>query len=449
MNLNEFKQKLFEAGEKQGFKDMELYYQRTDSLNVKVFKGEVDNYSVSDSSGLSFRGTLNDKMGYSYTEKIDDSSIEMLVNEAKENAQVIEDKDVVEIFAGSPSYSEFEGYSKELEQLTAEKIIQFAKELEQEAYKLDDRVVSVNMCQVAKSEGEKLIANSKGLEKAAKDNLAYCVVSVVVKEGESVKSDMQFLGTKELKDFDAKKVAKEAVDKATSALGASSIKSKTYPTIIKNTTAANLLATFSSTFTAEAVQKGMSLLKGRIGDEVATSQVTIVDDPLYQKGLMSTPFDAEGVATYTKNVVENGKLNTFLHNLKTARKDGVKSTGNASKASYKGAVGIAPTNMFIKPQSKGYDEMVQSIEEGVIITSLQGLHSGANTVSGDFSLAAAGYLIENGEIKRPVDQITIAGNFFEVLKDIEEIGNDLEFGLPSNGYIGSPSLKIKGIAVSG
>ncbi|WP_350342626.1 TldD/PmbA family protein [Proteinivorax tanatarense] len=449
MILTNFKDKLFDEGKKQGFKDMEIYFQRSDSLKVKIFNKEVDNYSVSDSSGLSFRGTFNDKMGYSYTEKIDDSSIEMLINEAKENAQIIEDKDVVEIFSGSPSYSEFDGYHKELEEFTAEKIITFAKDLEQEALQLDKRVVSVNMCQVAKDVGEKLIANSKGLEKSAKYNLAYCVVSVVVKEGESVKSDMEIVATTELKDFDAKKVAQEAVDKAVSALGASSVKSKNYPVIIKNTTAANLLATFSSTFSAESVQKDLSLLKGRIGEKIANELVTIVDDPLYKKGLMSTPFDAEGVATYTKNVVENGRLKTFLHNLKTARKDGVQSTGNASKASYKGAIGIAPTNMFIKPQSKEYDGMVKDLDEGLIITSLQGLHSGANTVSGDFSLAAAGYLVENGKLVRPVDQITIAGNFFEVINDIEEIGSDLKFGIPQNGYIGSPSIKIKKIAVSG
>jgi PmbA protein len=156
------------------------------------------------------------------------------------------------------------------------------------------------------------------------------------------------------------------------------------------------------------------------------------------------------VATRTKTVIENGKLKTFLHNLKTAKKDGVESTGNASRASFKAPVGISPTNFFIQPGELSYEDMIKRMGDGLIIIDVQGLHSGANPVSGDFSLGAYGYLVEKGQIVRPVEQITVAGNFFTLLETVEEIGSDLKFGRPSpGGYVGSPTLLVRHLSVAG
>ncbi|QNO13703.1 TldD/PmbA family protein [Alkalicella caledoniensis] len=449
MNIRDFKEKLFSLGTENGFTDMEVYFNASNNFNVKIFKGEVDNYTVADESGLAFRGLYKGKMGYAFTEKVDETSLGILIEEAKGNAMIIEDEDEVEIFAGSEKYNDFEGYSKALDEFTPEKKIQFAKDLEKEAFALDSRVVAVNYCMMASGEGERIIINNKGLEKSAKDNLAYCYLSVVVKEGENIKTGAKFVASTNITDFHAKKIAEKAVKEAVSMLGAETVKSKNYPVIFRNDAANTMLETFSSIFSAENVQKDLSLLKGKLGKNIASEKITIIDDPLMENGFASTPFDAEGVATYKKEIVSQGKLNTFLHNLKTAKKDGTESTGNAYKASFKGSVGIAPSNMYISPGEKTYDQLVENVEEGIIITDLQGLHSGTNAVSGDFSLAAQGYLVQNGKIIRPVDQITIAGNFYELLNEIEDIADDLEFGLPSRGNFGSPSLRVKGIAVSG
>ncbi|MCK9526541.1 MAG: TldD/PmbA family protein, partial [Limnochordia bacterium] len=183
---------------------------------------------------------------------------------------------------------------------------------------------------------------------------------------------------------------------------------------------------------------------------VASTLVTLVDDPLLKNGGASASFDGEGVATRAKNVIEKGKLITFLHNLKTAKKDGVESTGNASRASFKSPVGISPTNFFIQPGTLDYEALIERMGDGIIIINVQGLHSGADAVSGDFSLGAYGYLVENGAIVRPIEQITIAGNFFKLLEAVEAIGSDLEFGSPSSrGHVGSPSLLIRHLSVAG
>ena len=179
---------------------------------------------------------------------------------------------------------------------------------------------------------------------------------------------------------------------------------------------------------------------------VASSLVTIVDDPLMEDGIASAPFDDEGVATYTKEIIYEGKLNTLLHNLKTAHKQGVKSTGNGFKVSYASPVNVSESNLYLRAGEKSFEDLMKEINEGLIITDLAGLHSGANTVSGDFSLAAKGFYVKNGEKTFPVEQITVAGNYFDLLKNIIAIGNDLKFPLSN---VGSPSVIAKGLSIAG
>ena len=163
----------------------------------------------------------------------------------------------------------------------------------------------------------------------------------------------------------------------------------------------------------------------------------------------STPFDGEGVPTSYKEIISGGKLTTLLHNLKTAKKQGVKSTGNGSRPSYASPVGIAPTNFYIKPGEAGLDEMAAKLGDGLVITRLEGLHAGANPISGDFSLGAKGYKVENGRLGGAVKQITIAGNFYQLLKDIVEVGSDLRFGFPGAACFGSPSVRVSKLSVAG
>lgn len=180
------------------------------------------------------------------------------------------------------------------------------------------------------------------------------------------------------------------------------------------------------------------------------TSLNITDDPFLEEGLLSSNFDSEGVATSRKDIVKDGRLVTLMHNRKTAQKDGVESTGNAYKASYKGALTVAPANLYVNPSDQSYDELVSSVPEGIIITELSGLHSGANTVSGDFSIAANGFYVKDGKVQNAVNQMTIAGNFYELMNNIEAIGSDLEFsmGFMATGYIGSPSLLIRELAVT-
>jgi PmbA protein len=268
---------------------------------------------------------------------------------------------------------------------------------------------------------------------------------VVARDGADTKTAYFVKTGQDFGVFNAQEIAGKAVEEACSMFGASSISSRSYRVVLRNDVAATFLGVFSSSFSAENVQKGMSLLKGKLGEQVADASVTIIDDPFLVERPNSCAFDAEGVATFRKNIVENGRLATYLYNQKTAKKDGVISTGNAAKTSYKSAIGTAPINLYIKPGSQSWEQLLQEMDQGLVIIDVQGTHSGANPVSGDFSLSAYGYWVEGGRIVRPVNQITIAGNFFEMLKDVEVIGSDLDWG----GIFGSPSLLVKKLAVAG
>ena len=224
------------------------------------------------------------------------------------------------------------------------------------------------------------------------------------------------------------------------------MKSGKYKVIINNEVFADILDCFSDSFSGDSVNKGFSLLKGRQNTKIANDNITLLDEPLMKDGISSCSFDSEGVATYNKAVIENGVLKTYLHNIKSAAAMGVKSTGNGFKGSYKTAVGVSPTNFYIKPGEDDFEKALSEMGEGLVITDVAGLHSGANTVSGDFSLAAEGFAVKDGKISAPVEQITIADNFFELLKKAHIVCSDLKF---NTSAVGSPSIMFEEIAVSG
>lgn len=449
MDIKTLIEKIFQKGRQQGLGDMEVYYSAGSSLSLKVFQKELDGYSLSESEGLSLRGVYKGKMGYSYTEKVDESSIDMLVKNVVENATVIDSDDEEVIYEGSKEYKKVDTFNPELEEVSEVDKINFVKQLEEEAFKIDKRVTSVETCVYGDGYGETVMSNTKGLYLHDKSNIAYTYAVIVAKDGDDVKTGMAYRTGNDFSKFNAREIAEEAVKEAVSLLGAKSVKSGDYAVIIRNSAASDLLEAFTGVFSAESVQKDLSLLKGKLNQKVASEKFTLVDDPFMEDGLASKSFDGEGVACKYKKVIDKGVLKTYFHNLKTAKKDKIETTGNASKGSYKSSIDIAPSNFYVEKGERSLEEIISGMDSGIMITELQGLHSGLNSISGDFSLAALGFEIKGGKIERPVEQITVAGNYFQMLKDIEEVGSDIKFGLPGESYIGSPSLMVKKLAIAG
>jgi len=446
MDFNLFKDELFKEAKNSGFEECEIYYSDSESLNLNIYEGEVEKYKLNNSFGLSFRGKINNRMGYSYTEILDEEAVNTLIKNAKEAVLAIENDDVQFIYEGDKEYKELDCYKKELDNIKPDELISLALEMEKECRKQCDKVVSFQGCGIGYGKGTYGIINSKGLNLKSERNSLTAYVVPIVEENNERYDGTGYVIAKKAGDIKPSDLAKQGLEEALSKIGGRSIPSGKYKIIINNEAMVSLLGTFSSIFNAEQAQKGLSLLKGKEGEIIASDVVTLVDDPHLEDGLGTTAFDDEGVATYKKEIISKGKLNTLLYNLKTAYKAGVKSTGNGFKGSYASIIGVSPTNFYISSGEKSFEELCSDVKEGVIITDFAGLHSGASAVTGDFSLAAKGFMIENGKKSFPVEQITVAGNFFTLLKDIEQVGSDLKFPMSS---IGCPSIVVKELSVAG
>ena len=446
MDFNLFKEELFKEAKDSGFEECEIYYSDSESLSLNVYEGEVEKYKLNNAFGLSFRGKINGKMGYSYTEILDEEAIKTLITNAKGAALAIENEDVQFIYEGDKEYKELDCYKKELDNLKPDELISLALEMEKECKKQCDKVVNFQGCGIGYGKATYGIINSKGLNLKNERNSLTAYVVPIVEENKEKYDGMGYVIAKTVGDIKPSDLAKQGLEEALSKVGGKSIPSGKYKIIINNEAMVSLLGTFSGIFNAEQAQKGLSLLKGKEGEIIASDIITLIDDPHLEDGLGTTSFDDEGVATYKKEIITNGKLNTLLYNLKTAYKAEVKSTGNGFKGSYASTVGVSATNFYIKPGEKSFEDLCNEVKEGVIITEFAGLHSGASAITGDFSLAAKGFMIENGKKTFPVEQITVAGNFFALLKDIEEVGSDLKFPMSS---LGCPSVVVKELSVAG
>ena len=445
MNINELKNYLFEKAREKSFKECEIYYSDNSSFKVSVYKGNIEKYQNSQSGGFCFRGLYDDKMGYYFSENVEDPDIESVVENAIENSRILTGEDKEFIFEGSKEYADVNVYNEKLADMTDDEKINAAFEMEKAAQKYDSRI-TVNSSVVASGVSTVYISNTKGLELKEKSNYLMAYVEAMAEDkGETKEKGELWIGS-DIDEFNPAMIAESVAEKVISSLGGSSVESGKKKVIIKNETFADILECFCGNFYADNVQKGFSLLKDRTGEKIASDNITVVDNPLLEKGYATTAFDSEGVATYSKNIIENGVLKTYLYNLKSAAKDGTKSTGNGFKAGFKGSVNTSTTNFYIEKGSMTLEEMAESVGEGILITDVAGLHSGTNSISGDFSVAAEGFKIENGKITSPVNQITIASNFYDVLKNIEIIGCDLKF---NSSAIGSPSVVVKDMSVAG
>jgi len=443
MDLKAFNRRLFErmaAGEA-----AESVYSAGSSFEVSVRDGEILEYSVSDSMGLQMRLlSESGRLGCASTQILDDEAVDMLVDGARENAALVESKDQQFLHDGSGEYAHLVLFNPELEAMDAASKIEMAKKLEKLTLEQDERIEKVDGCAIFYSGAEATMTNTRGLDISEKANLLGGYVSAIARDGDKVNTGFKTFFVKDPADIDLDRVAKAAAEDAIAGLNAAPVPSGSYRILLRNDMASTMLSTFAGIFSADNAQRGLSQLKGREGELVAAECVTIMDDPHLEKGGASSAFDGDGMPTRVKAVVDGGKLTTLLHNLKTAHKQGVETTANASSGK-----GIAPTNFYFKPSGKSFEEMVETTGDGLLITHLMGMHSGANAISGDFSLAARGFVIREGKLAGAVDQITIAGNFYTMLKDIEAIGGDLRFGFPGGSCFGSPSLLVKNLSVAG
>ena len=447
MTFQEFKELVIAACAQQGITEYELYYQAGASTSVDTFQHSINEFTSSYSGGVCFRCIANGKMGYASTEALNAEQAKAVVAKAMDNAINLESEEAVFLGEGGQEYEPLEDRSYPLP--TTEALIAKVLETTEKLYAADPMVVDGCQTQGIIETSEVAIYNSKGLDLSHKNSAAGLVAVGVVSNGKEM-SDAYEIKLGKLDEINTDAMVQKAVSVAKEKLGGEVAPTGQYPVVFNPEAMTSLLGVYSSIFNSESTQKGLSKLAGKEGEVIAASCVNLIDDPFHKDNPEPINFDAEGSPTHKKAVIENGVLNTLLYNLKTAAVAGKKTTGNASKAGYDAPVGIRPFTMYLEGGEMTEEELLAKAGNGVYITSLSGLHAGADAISGDFSLQSAGYMIENGVKTRYVKSFTVAGNFYELLKNIVALANNsmLPRAMGMTTF-GAPTTLVDGLTVAG
>ena len=447
MKFEQIKEILVAAAAREGIEEYEIYAMSDCSLSTETLKDEISAFSYGVSGGVSFRCVLDGKMGYASGELMTEEALSALVTRAAENARCIESDEVAEIYGGSAHYEEIKTKAFTLPE--AAELKNWALELQKATYAEDAMVSDGTQSMAMGYESEIDLYNSKGLSLHNRVGIAGAGVYAVVKaDEENAEMDGKIVPGATYEDFAA--IPAEVVKDAKARLGATVVESGRYDCILCAQQVRALLGVFASAFSAKQVQMGLSLLKGKSGEKIASDCLSITDDPRDPNCPVQTSFDGEGVATFAKPMIKDGVLQQYLYDLATAKKDGVPSTGNGQRGSYTSPVSISPYCFRIEAGELSREDMMAKIGDGIMITELKGLHAGASAVSGDFSIESAGFRIRDGKRAEPIKSFTIAGNFFEMIKEIAGVGNKIDYGFPGGFTVmAAPDLWIKNVSVAG
>ena len=445
MLFEQMKNALIAAANEAGIEQYEIYYQVGESISAETLKDEISAFASSVSGGICFRCIVDGKMGYASSELMSEDAMGELVKNAISNAACIDSDDEVFIFEGSPEYAKID--AEDVKLTDAVTIRDMALRLQKETYAQSEKVGDGTQSMAMSSVSEVRLYNSNGLALSNRTGMSGAYAAAVVRDGEEAQEAFDFsVGTsfEEVKQTSANAV-REALDK----IGATVAPSGKQNVVFSGKQFRQFLAVFSSAFSAKSAQLGLSLLAGKEGEQIAAPFVNIIDDPMREGSPIKTPFDGEGVATARRAVVENGVLKTMLYDLTTAKKAGVTSTGNGQKGSYASPVSIAPYNFGLMAGENDLTSLLSKAGEGIYITECKGFHAGANAVTGDFSIESAGFMIREGKLAEPVKSFTIAGNFFELIKNIDTLGNEVHWGIPGRTVFGSPDVLVREMSVAG
>ncbi len=434
--------KFFDLAKEKGIEASEISVSKTKSTSVSLFHSEIDSFSISDQSSVKARGIINGKFGVAATERLDSGAFPFLIDSIIESAKLIEKEEIAEIFKGSEKYHKKNVFSKELSAIPVDEKIDVLRKIEETAYKRSELVKEVQV-EFEEEESEEVLSNSYGLSLKNKANFFYYVVNVILNDGNETKTEFDIHFGNKFNEFDAVAFANETVDRALKKFGGVSIKPKAYKCVLNPSTIADFLkAMVNAGFSSDNIQKKSSVLVGKLNEKIFSNKVTIEESPLTPNAFFRY-FDDEGVATYNKTLVKKGIIETFLYNLETAKKEGIQSTGNGYNQGQK--VGISTTNLRLKPGKISEEELIAKVRNGIYVTGVSGLHSGLNANSGDFSLEAEGFLIEDGKVTKPLSVITIGGNIYTLFNEIQAVASNSKLKVSG---VETPSVLVKSLKVS-
>ncbi|MGH2710106.1 MAG: TldD/PmbA family protein [Actinomycetota bacterium] len=435
------------AGARDG-EEVEAYAGSSRKTEVRARRGEVDALSASESRGVGVRVVVGGRLGYAWAADPTEAEAGELLASARAGAEHATSDEA----NGLPPAAEAQDvpglYRPSVAQLASDAKVSLALDLERAAVSARDEVKKVEDVVYADAVSRVAIVSTEGVDASYERTDCWCIVSALAERDGENQSGFSFRVAREPDELEWREAATEAAERGARLLGGRKPKTERLPVVLDPWAAASFLGVLASGLSAEEVQKGRSLLAGMVGEQVASGAVSLIDDGRLDDGPASAPFDDEGVPTGRLPVIERGVLRGFLHNTRTARREGASSTGNASRPSYHGVPGVSPSNLFVEPGIAGRDAILEQAGRAVYVQEVSGVHSGANPISGEFSVGATGLLVDGGELRDPLREMTIASTIPEVLHAIVAAGSDLRF-FPGGGAIGTPTLLVGEMTVAG
>jgi PmbA protein len=435
-----------------GASDAEAVIREGDEFSVNVRMGQVETLKESGSRGLGLRVFRGKRSGSASTSDLTTEGIRQLVEGALALANVTEEDE----FAGMPEAGEFGKavgdlhlYYDDVYSLPGPERIEWARRAEAAALAVDKRITNSDGGSFDASTGRKTLANSRGFVGSYRTSYAgVSAAPLAVDTDGKMQRDGWWSSARRIGDLESpESIGEEAARRTLRRLGARRVPTQRVPIVFARETAQTLVGSVFDAASGDAIWRGASFLAGKLGESIAAPGLTIVDDNIMLLstgvgGFGTSPFDDEGLASLRTVVVENGVLRNYMLNTYTARKLGMKSTHNAARG-LAGTPGTGCGNLYVQPGRQTKEQIIAEVSAGLYVTSLMGF--GTNLVTGDYSRGATGLWIENGELTHAVEEVTIAGNLTEMLRNVSAIGNDLVF----RGSVASPTLRIDGMTIAG
>lgn len=423
--------------------EWELFAVDGRTISLEVREGELDSLKTSRNVGVALRLREEGRIGFSFSTSLDDTAVARMVEQARSAARVMQPNKFARFADPVPTLPAL-NLVDQLAPPTMEERIAAARRIEAAARAADPRVKRVRKASYSESAGREWLFNSHGVRYAADSTFYSASVLAVAEEGGESQSGGEFQFGRSFRAIDAEWIGLMAAQRAVAALRGRPVATASYNLVFENHVVADLLGVLAPSFLGESVQRNRSLLAGKLGEPVMAPVITLVDDGLDVRGAAANPFDGEGTPHQTTPVVVGGVLRTYLYDIETGLRDGRASTGNAGRAGFRNPPQPAPTNLRLEPGSGLLEDLCRDVHDGLLITDVLGVHT-ANSMSGDFSLGAAGFMIERGSIGRPVRGIAIADNVLGLFRRVIRVGADFRYF----GSVGAASLSVPEVRVSG
>lgn len=446
MISKEFAMDVVKEAMKQGASGADAVLRDGDEFSVTVRMGDVETLKNVAAKKLGLRVFMGKRSAITSTANLAWSSVQQLVADTIALAKIASEDPTAGLPEGEDLCREIPDlqiYYPDVHSLTVESKIDMARRAEQAALSFDPRIRNSEGGEFSNSTGTSVYASSRGFAGEYRGTSVSVVAVPIASTDDSMQRDYWYSVKRTTAQLESpESVGRKAAARALRRLSARRVKTQVVPVVFDPSMAASLIGTLCDAVSGSAIFRKSSFLVGKLGEAVASPIVDVEDNGRLPGGLGSRPFDGEGLATRVTPVVEKGVLRNYLLDTYSARKLGLRSTGNAARG-VTSPPSVGPTNFYLKAGPHTPEAILRSVKSGLYLTEMIGF--GVNTVNGDFSQGAIGLWIENGELTYPVEEITIAGNLAEMLKNIEMIGSDLEF----RGAISAPTLKIGEMVVSG